>query len=260
LTHIARTPIDVAAAMAQHERYEDALRTLGCRIERLPDAPELPDSVFVEDTAVVLDEVAIVTRPGAESRRAETPSIAAALRRHRTVLEMTEPATLDGGDVLVVGRRLFVGISDRTTDHGARQLADLTAPYGYSVSTVSVQDCLHLKSAVTALEANTLLCNPDWVDTRAFAGFNTVAVAPDEPFAANVLQIGSVLLCAAAHARTAADLTRRGYAVYPVDVSELAKAEGGVTCCSLMVRYMSRNAASAESTAQSRGERLRHGA
>jgi dimethylargininase len=236
LTHLERTPIDVGAAVAQHERYEEALRTLGCRVERLPDAHDLPDSVFVEDAAVVLDEVAIVTRPGARSRRAETASVAGALRRHRRVVEIVAPATVDGGDVLVVGRRLCVGISGRTDDAGVRQLADLTAPFGYSVEPVRVGGCLHLKSAVTAVEPDVLLCNPDWVDVRAFTGLGTVTVAREEPFAANVLRIGSTLMCPAAHVRTAADLTRRGYAVHPVDVSELAKAEAGVTCCSLLVR------------------------
>jgi dimethylargininase len=236
LTHIDRTPIDAALASAQHASYESALRTLGCRVERFAETPDLPDSVFVEDAAVVLGEVAIVTRPGASSRREETASVVAALQRHCRILEMTAPATLDGGDVLVVGRRIFVGRSARTNAEGVNQLAAFATPLGYTVESVEVRGCLHLKSAVTAIEPQVLLCNPDWIDRRAFTGLTTVNIAPQEPCAANVLRVGSTLLCAAAHVRTAADLTRMGYAVYPVEVSELAKAEAAVTCCSLLVQ------------------------
>src|SRR5512133_1810858 len=116
LTHLDRTPIDAGVAMQQHERYEEALTALGYEVRGLEAEPDLPDSVFVEDAAIVLDEVAVITRPGAESRRPETTSIAAALREHRPLAEITEPATLDGGDVLRIGRNLYIGISGRTND------------------------------------------------------------------------------------------------------------------------------------------------
>jgi dimethylargininase len=236
LTHLEREPIDPERAAAQHAQYEDALRRMGCLVERLPDLPDHPDSVFVEDTAIVLDEVAVVTRPGAESRRGEPRSTAAALRAYRPVVEIDAPATIDGGDVLVAGRRVFVGLSGRTNEHGVRQLSAAVAPFGYEVTTVAIDGCLHLKSAATAIGPAAVLCNPRWVDPRVFDGLEVMTIAPAEPFAANVVTIGAMVLCAAAHPVTAAALARRGLAVYSVDVSELARAEGAVTCCSLLVR------------------------
>jgi dimethylargininase len=235
LTHLERLPIDPDAAAAQHAQYEEALRAMGCRVERLPDLPDLPDSVFVEDTAVVLDEVAVVTRPGAESRRGEPASTAAALRAFRPTVGIDAPGTIDGGDVLVVGRRLFVGLSGRTNEHGVHQLSEVVAPLGYDVTTVAIDGCLHLKSAATAIGPAAVLCNPRWVDPGVFGGLETMTIDPGEPFAANVVTIGSMVLCAAAHPKTAAALARRGLDVYSVDVSELARAEGAVTCCSLLV-------------------------
>ena len=235
LTHLERSPIDVRQASAQHAEYESLLRTVGCRVERLPGAPELPDSVFVEDTAVVFDEVAVVTRPGAESRRAEVASMHAALARYRPVHSIVAPGTMDGGDVLVSGRTIYVGISSRTNEQAARQLADIVRPYGYAVECTAVRGCLHLKSAVTAIEDDLVLCNPQWVDPGVFHAAHRMSVDPDEPFAANVLRVNGSILCAAAHPRTAALLAGRGCDVRTVDVSELAKAEAGVTCCSVIL-------------------------
>jgi dimethylargininase len=231
---VTRTPIDHARAVEQHRDYERALRRLGCTVAHLPATPDLPDSVFVEDTAIVLDEIAVVTRPGAPSRQPETPSVATALARYRRVHSLTAPATMDGGDVLRVGRRLYVAISSRSNDDGVRQLSKMVNPFGYTVESVRVRGCLHLKSAVTAIDREVLLCNPDWVDAEQFDRAAVIGIDPDEPFAANVLRVAGVLLCGAAHPRTAADLRRRGYEVHLVDVSELAKAEAGVTCCSLI--------------------------
>jgi dimethylargininase len=235
LTHLARAPIDVARAAAQHEAYEAALRALGCRVRRLPTADDLPDSVFVEDVAVVLDEVAVIARPGAESRRAERASVAPVISEYRELLAIAAPGTLDGGDVLRLGRMLYVGLSTRTNEDGARQLGRLVAPFGYRVRCVQTSGCLHLKSAVTALPGEAVLLNPEWVDARLFAPMAAVEVAPDEPHAANVLRIGDAVIAAAAHTRTIAGLRARGQDVTTVDVSELAKAEAGVTCCSLLL-------------------------
>jgi dimethylargininase len=190
--------------------------------------------VFLEDTAVVLDELAVVARPGAESRRAETASVAAALGVHRSLACIQAPGTLDGGDVLRVGQRIYVGLSGRTNDEGVRQLAELLAPYGYDVAGIEVRECLHLKSAVTAVSDDRILVNPRWVDVSHFGGFGRIEVHPDEPFAANVLLVDDILLCAAAAPRTRERLASAGFAVETVDVSELAKAEAGVTCCSLI--------------------------
>ena len=235
LTHLARVPIDVQRAAEQHQRYEDTLRSLGCTVRHLPATHDLPDSVFVEDVAVVLDELAIITRPGAESRRAERESMAAVLSEYRPLQAIQAPGTLDGGDVLRVGRSLFVGLSTRTNEDGARQLARYAAPFGYSVRCVETEACLHLKSAATAIDVDRLVCNPEWIDTAVFGDLETLATHPDEPHAANVLWLGDTIVCAAAHERTATALQASGYRVVTVDVSELAKAEAGVTCCSVIV-------------------------
>jgi dimethylargininase len=236
LTHLEREPIDVARAEAQHRAYEEALRELGCTVVRLPAEPDLPDAVFVEDAAIVLDEVAVLTRPGAASRRAEVASVAAGLGPYRPLVRLEAPATLDGGDVLRVGRTLYVGRSARTSAAGAEQLAARVAPHGYGVVAVPLEGCLHLKSAATLVAPGVLLVQPAWVAADAFdPALERVAVDPAEPFAANALRIGPHVVHPAAFPRTRERLEARGIAVRPVDLSELAKAEGAVTCCSLVL-------------------------
>ena len=234
LTHLARVPIDVDRAAAQHEAYEHALARLGCAVVRLPDEPEQPDALFVEDTAVVLDELAVIARPGAASRHGETRSVAAVLGEYRQLACIQSPGTLDGGDVLRTGRRVYVGLSGRTNADGARQLADALAPHGYQVTGIEVRGCLHLKSAVTAIADDAVLVNPGWVDASHFRGLQQIEVHPHEPFAANALRVDETLLCAGGAPRTRERLEAQGFAVERVDVSELAKAEAGVTCCSLI--------------------------
>jgi dimethylargininase len=235
LTHIDRNPIDVDLARRQHRAYETALSDAGCRIERLLAADELPDSVFVEDTAIVVDEIAVITRPGAESRRPENASVAAALRNYRELIFMQSPAILDGGDVLRIGKRVFVGHSTRTNAEGFRQLSAALSPFGYRVQAITPRGCLHLKSAVTAFSDDGVIINPEWIDASAFDGMRVITVDESEPSAANVLRIGDVVLCAAAFPRTAQRLRDAGVNVRLVDVSELAKAEGALTCCSVIV-------------------------
>jgi dimethylargininase len=234
LSYLEREPIDVGLAERQHLAYERCLADLGCAVTSLPSEPALPDSVFVEDTAVVLDELAVVTRPGAVSRRPETASVAAALAPWRPLLYLGSPGTLDGGDVLVVGRRIFVGRSLRSDEAGCGQLRDLLAPRGYAVVPVPVRGCLHLKSAVTVVAADRLLVSPAWVDGSAFAGLGIIDVDPAEPHAANALRIGDSVVFPAAFERTRRRLEGAGIRVVTVDVSELARAEGAVTCCSLV--------------------------
>lgn len=235
LTHLPRVAIDVARARDQHEHYEEALRRFGVEVVRLPAADELPDSVFVEDAAVVVDEIAVLTRPGAESRRAEIPSVAEALARHRDLAFIAAPGTLDGGDVLRLGRRFFVGRSARTNEAGIAQLGTLLAPFGYSVEGIAITACLHLKSAVTAIDEATIVLHPAWVDARSFGAQRTIEVDPAEPLAANVLAIGGSVLVNASAPRTADRIAAAGYSVVAVDQSELAKAESGLTCCSLLL-------------------------
>jgi dimethylargininase len=290
LTHLEREPIDYARAVAQHDAYEAALTALGCRVERLPEAPDLPDSVFVEDAAVVFEDLAVIMRPGAASRRPEVAAMAAALASHRPLGFIQPPGTMDGGDVLVTPGTVFVGISGRTNKEGAGQLRALLAPHGYEVVALPVTGCLHLKSAVTAVflppeggsyrngdrtpegggdgtgdrtpeggsyrngdgtpeggsyrnedrtpegGRGTLLINPEWVDRGYFRGFELIETDPSEPAAANVLRLGGRVICAQEHPKTRERLSVRGLVTHPVPAGELAKAEGGVTCCSVIVR------------------------
>ncbi len=235
LTHLRRTAIDIALAREQHHAYEQALRDLGCRIESLPEEPELADSVFVEDTAVVLDEVAVVTRPGAPSRRAETASTAAALGKNRELVRIESPGTLDGGDVLRVEHTLYVGTSSRSNASGIEQLGALLLPFGYRVLPVAVQGCLHLKSAVTQVAADQLLINSRYVERQQFPGMRFIEVDAAEPLGANALLLGAEVIYAASYPRTAEVLRGQGILVHTVEMSETEKAEGGVTCCSLLL-------------------------
>jgi len=242
LTHLPRVPIDIDRARRQHDAYEWALVELGCTIRRIDSAPEMPDAVFIEDTAVIVREGAVIARPGAEARRAEVPAVAAALARFGLPQhQIAAPGTLDGGDVLVVDRRVFIGASARTNVEGIDQMRRLLEPLGYTMRAVPVDRCLHLKSAVTAVGRDTLLINRQWVSADAFTGLTLIDVDPDEPHAANALRLpnpagrGDVVIHAAAFPKTRRRLEKQGVRVRTVEVDELAKAEGGVTCCSLIV-------------------------
>jgi len=235
LTHVPRQAIDLDRARRQHRAYEAALTGLGCTVRRLPPEPELPDAVFVEDTAVVLDELAVLTRPGAASRRSEVPSVAEALAPHRTCVRIEPPGTLDGGDVLVIGRDVHVGLSSRSNAEGIAQLRRLLEPHGYRVRTVFVTGCLHLKSAVTQVGPELVLLNPARVDPEAFPTLRSISIDPGEPFAANALRVGNTVLYPLEHPRTAERLQSVGVEPRSVETSELAKAEGGVTCCCVLV-------------------------
>ncbi|MCE9602840.1 MAG: dimethylargininase [Gemmatimonadetes bacterium] len=236
LTHLERLPIDVPNARAQHAAYARALVSLGCAVEEVEPAPDHPDSVFIEDTAVVLDEIAVITRPGAESRRGETAAVERVLAPLRPLAHIRAPGTLDGGDVFVVGKRVFAGRTGRTNDEGIAQLRAALAPHGYTVEAIDVTGCLHLKTAVTAVDDRTVLANPQWIDLRALAGVDVIEVDPAEPMGANIVRVGEALLYGASYPRTRARLEARGHRPVCVDASELAKAEGAVTCCSLVLR------------------------
>ena len=235
LTHLAREPIDYGVAVAQHADYEAALIRAGCEIVRLGAAHDMPDAVFVEDTAVVLDEIAVMTRPGALSRRDEGREVEAVLARHRLMAHISEPGTLDGGDVLRVGNHLFVGRSQRSNEEGIAQLRFIVSRLGIKVFAVDINECLHLKSAVTVVAEKTLLGNGAWVDRHAFGDCEWIDVDAREPFAGNALLVNDVVIYPQAFPRTAEILHKRGVSLELVDASELAKAEGGVTCCSLIL-------------------------
>jgi dimethylargininase len=238
LTHLERQTIDVELARIQHHRYQDCLAALGCEVHSLPAAPDLPDSVFVEDTAIVLDELAIITRPGAESRRAETALVAQALEPYRKPAYIQSPGTVDGGDVLRIGKTLYVGLSSRSNQAALDQMQRLLQPYGYTVKGVPVSGCLHLKSAVTQVARDMLLINPAWVDANVFGDMDLIEVDASEPYSGNALLIRETILYPASFPRTRKRLENRGIPMMTVDVSELAKAEGAVTCCSLILNVM----------------------
>jgi dimethylargininase len=235
LTHIERTPIDLEVARAQHRAYVGTLRSLGCEVIELPAEPELPDSVFVEDTAIILPEVAVITRPGADSRKPETESIIQALTPLIQLVRVREPGTIDGGDVLVVGKKIYIGLSTRSNQEAIQQLNQMLREYGYAVVGVELHDCLHLKSAVTRVDDQTLLINQNWVDASCFKNFDLVEVDPSEPYAANCLPLNGSIIFPTSFPKTRLRLQESGYEVIVVDVSELAKAEGAVTCCSLII-------------------------
>lgn len=234
LSYQPRVSIDVSLAREQHHRYQETLRSLGCRVVSLPELPEQADSVFVEDTAVVLPEIAVITRPGAESRRAETESMAAVLAQYRHLAWIEAPGTLDGGDVLSIGKRVYVGLSGRSNRAGIEQLGERLAPYGYTVAAVTLTGCLHLKTAVTRVAEEILLINPRFVDKTCFPGPRFIEVDQAEPSAGNAVLLGQALVYPVSFPRTRARLEKAGLEVHAVDMSETEKAEGGVTCCSLV--------------------------
>lgn len=190
LTHLERTPIDLETARAQHDAYERCLASAGCVVQRLAADAGMPDSVFIEDIAVVFEEIAVIARPGAASRRAECAAVGEAIARHRPVRRIEPPGTLDGGDVLQVGRTVFVGCSGRTNAAGIGQLRCTLRPLGYDLREIDVRGCLHLKSAVTAASGALLLVNRAWIPAADLSGFDVVEVHPAEQAGANVLCLG----------------------------------------------------------------------
>ena len=235
ITHIDRAPIDVSVAQSQHHGYVQALKELGYAVLELPAEADLPDSVFVEDTAVILPDVALITKPGADSRKPETESITQALRPYRELVFIESPGSVDGGDVLVLGKNIYVGLSSRSNQNAIDQMHQKLGKYGYKIQGIETHDCLHLKTAVTRVDDKTLLINRKWVDVEYFEGLELIDVDASEPFAANCLPIGDAIIYPVAFPTTSAKLTARGYKIKPVVVDELAKAEGAVTCCSLIV-------------------------
>jgi len=234
LSFIERKPIDMEKARAQHHAYEALLEKLGAKVISLPEEKELPDSMFVEDPAIVLDEVAIICPLGTERRRREAPSLRAALEPFRKLAYVKLPGMLEGGDVLRVGKKIFVGLTQRSNAEGIRQLAVTTEHYGYDLTAVPVTGCLHLKSAVTYLGRNTLLGNREWFDWKRFEGFDWVDVDPAETHAGNALAIGESIVFPASFPKTRARIEAKAFRVESLDISELQKAESGLTCSSLL--------------------------
>jgi dimethylargininase len=234
LTWLSRESIDIGKARAEHAAYENCLRDLGAQVISLPALEAHPDAVFVEDPAIVLDGVAVITTMGAASRRGERESLAEALAPFRSLIYLREPATLEGGDVMRVGRKLYAGLSARTNQAGVKQLRAELKPYGYEVEGVELRGCLHLKSGACCVDEDSVLLNRAWVDASRFGEYRLIDVAPNEPGAANVLRVGETLVMPNAFPETAATLRREGFSVVEIEMTELMKAESGVTCSSLI--------------------------
>lgn len=234
LSYLPRQPIDLEKARAQHKAYEDLLDRLGARVFSLPEEPDLPDAMFVEDPAIVFDEVAVICPLGTETRRKEAPSLAAALEPYRKLAYVKLPGTLEGGDVLRVGKSVFAGVTKRSNPEGIRQLAVIVAKFGYEVTAVPVSGCLHLKSAVTFLGRKTLLANRAWFEAMRFAGFEWIDVDPSEAHAGNALTVGETVVFPASFPKTRERIEARGFKVVSLDISELQKAESALTCSSLL--------------------------
>lgn len=234
LSFIERIPIDSDRAVKQHDAYCALLRDCGLRVIELTVNSAYPDSTFIEDTAFVVDEIAVMALMGAESRRGEVPGVETVLATYRKIDHIRPPATLEGGDVLRVGREVFVGITPRTNAAGVSSLKAILEPFGYQVIPVTVRDCLHLKSACTAIDDDTVLVNPHWVDLDPFKGFRAISVPGGEPWAANTLLIDTYVCVHAGFTNTIEILQVLGFQVKTVDISELLKAEAGMTCSSII--------------------------
>jgi dimethylargininase len=235
LSFVQRAAIDTTRALRQHQSYTQALQSLGCELKWLPALPQHADAVFVEDTAVIVPEIAVITRPGAHSRQGETGTVASTLAAYVTITEVNAPATIEGGDVMQIGRTFYVGASARTNSQGVEQLRAALSPFGYEVRTIAMRGCLHLKSACTYIPPEVVLCNPLWVDATLFRGARVLTVNATEPFGANTLTIKGTTLVSSLYPRTAEMLEAAGMQIRTLEVDELHKAEAALTCMSLLL-------------------------
>jgi dimethylargininase len=235
LSYQQREPVDAQRLASQHAAYVAALRSAGLNVIILPALADFPDGVYVEDVAIVLDEVAILTRPGALSRRGEVEPMAEVLEPLRTCLSMQEPSTLDGGDVCLHDGVLYVGQGARTNHAGLKELAHLVLEHGYRVKAVALGDCLHLKSALSSLPDGRILVNRDWLNLSRVEHSGIIEAHPSEPCGANVLAVGEHLICSSAYPRTNERLSEEGFDLLEVDLSEVHKMEAAVTCPSLIL-------------------------
>ena len=234
LTFIDRSPIDLPLATRQHDYYCAVLEKLGVTVSKLSGNESYPDSCFVEDTAIVVDELAVICSMGVSSRRGETNLIERELSKYRGIVHITLPATIEGGDVLRVGKKIFVGQSGRTNIEGVQELKRLLEPYGYRVVPMRTKGSLHLKSACTAIDDETVFVNPDWVEVDALKGFNLMYTPAEEPWSANVVRVGAAVCIQAGFPRAAELIGSVAERVEIIDTSELRKAEAGLTCSSII--------------------------
>jgi dimethylargininase len=236
VTHIDRIPMDVDLAMTQYDRYLQVLQSLGVELIFAVESPDHPDGLFVEDALFMVGDIGVLTRPGAPSRKGEVESIAELVRALSiTSVSIPAPHTLDGGDVLVVGKHIFVGVSTRTTMGAIDSLRVLIASTGYQVVPVTVTGCLHLKTAITRLPDDSLIAVAAFVDTNLFASHGFRVHETTEETGGDVLCIGNTVVLPMDAPRTAAQIESLGFEVQRIDVSELQKIEAGVTCMSVLL-------------------------
>ena len=235
VTHVAREEIDLPSAFRQHQEYRQAIQNGGVTVESLPPEESFPDGACIEDNAIILPELAVIASMGTASRQSEPALLVSVLSRHRRLVDVSPPATIEGGDVFRIGKTLYVGASSRTNRAGVNALRDIVEPLGYGVALLPIRGCLHLKTACTPLDDDTLLVNPDWLDGDALKTFRLVSIPSEEPFAANVLRLPAGILGNAAYPRTLDLIQAHGYPATGVELTEFSKAEAGPTCLSLIV-------------------------
>ena len=233
LTEQGGPPARLTELREQHAAYCGLLQTLGIALIRLDPLPGFPDAYFVEDTAVITPEIAVITRPGAPQRRGEAETVARRLADFRPLKAIGAPGTLDGGDVLIVGQDVFVGLSGRTNRQGADQLQRILSPFGYRCRPVAVPDGLHLKSSVASLGNRQLLLKASWSQHSAFGDYDKLLVPPREAYACNTLAINGHLIMPAGYPTTRALLEPIGYPLHELETSALRRMDGGLTCLSL---------------------------
>lgn len=235
VTHVAREDIDLPSAFRQHQEYCRAIQTGGVTVESLPPEESFPDAACIEDNAIILPELAVIASMGTASRRGEPALLVSVLSQRRRLVHVSPPAAIEGGDVFRIGKTVYVGASSRTNREGVNALRDVVEPLGYGVVLLPIRGCLHLKTACTPLDDDTLLVNPGWLDVSALKTFRLVSVPPEEPFAANVLRLPAGILGNAAYPRTLDLIQEHGCPVTGVELTEFSKAEAGPTCLSLIV-------------------------
>ncbi|MCU0288562.1 MAG: arginine deiminase family protein [Acidobacteria bacterium] len=225
---------DYELAIQQHDRYIEALKCQGIQVKILEAEEQFPDAVFVEDTAVLTEQCAVITNPGALTRQGEEVSIRKALQEFYTVIETIQPpGTLEGGDVMRVGKHFYVGLSARTNEEGFRQFHTILNKFGYTSSTVKLEKFLHLKTGLAYLENNNLLVAGEFSENSEFMKFNRIIIDENESYAANCIWVNDAVLVPMGYPKTAEAISKTGYKVIVVDVYEFRKLDGGLSCLSL---------------------------
>jgi dimethylargininase len=234
VSFIDRVAIDLQKMKQQHRAYEEMLRSMGYEVIQIPADDSCPDCCFIEDTALLLDEIAVITYPGSVARRGEVPGVVPTIEKYRKTLRIEPPATLEGGDVLRIGRNLYVGLTQRTNPEGVDALRTLVAPYCYKVTAVPTPGALHMKSVCTAADDRTIVADPRRVDVSPLRDYDMIEIAPEEWMGGDLLPINGTLWMIEGFPKLKSALEARGFNVRTLNMSEFLKAEAGLTCLSLL--------------------------